>query len=459
MGLTNTLKYGIWVCCILGFCSVPCLANLNAEMNAFFDRFGAQSNITSAEIYEGQKAGYLTGGGLTVRNRVMDLKPMTINLPKFDAGCGGIDLYAGGFSFINDQQLIDALKGIGSSAAGYAFLLGLETVSPQVSNAIKQLQTWANTINSQSINSCEAAANLVGAVWPRETQASQHICKTIGGKTGKFNSFLAARHGCAQYSENESFKKSISENKEYNKLLFDEYNIAWKVIQEIPYLANDQEMAELFMTLMGTGLLSIVNDKLACYTFYSKINDEMFLKRLLEGGELSVYSCGGNGDSKCLTLVEKKIQLSPESAWTGKIQKQLLSIQQKIFADEELSDLERGLLMKSTLPLYKIINVISAYKHGYCPIDLYQAADIIAMDLLTQFLKEAISLIRSGCLRLKMVQMNSTELDKYLSSLDRIEDSVKYYEIRTAKLMEQEFQLMQKIQLIEQEIASDIVFY
>jgi len=152
---------------------------------------------------------------------------MTVNLPKFDAGCGGIDLYAGGFSFINSDQLIGTLKSVGSSSIGYAFLLGLETVSPQVANTIKNLQTWANNMNAFNINSCETAAGLVGSAWPRQTHASQHVCRTLGGKKGLFDDYLKARHNCSQNSENKRFKKTISEDKEYRDLLYDDYNLVW----------------------------------------------------------------------------------------------------------------------------------------------------------------------------------------------------------------------------------------
>ncbi len=118
--------------------AIPFIAwgDLNTHLNAFFDSFGSVANVNSAEIYEGQKAGYATGGGISVRNRVMNSKLGNVQLPEINAGCGGIDIYTGGFSFIKSDELINTLKSIGSNAKGYAFLLGLETVSPQIANNI-----------------------------------------------------------------------------------------------------------------------------------------------------------------------------------------------------------------------------------------------------------------------------------------------------------------------------------
>ena len=95
-------------------------ADLNNELNKFFNQFGVSSHVDSAEIYNGQKAGYMTGGGFVTRNRVVNTQVASVNLPRFDAGCGGIDIFAGGFSFINHEQLIQTMKNIAGDAVGGA---------------------------------------------------------------------------------------------------------------------------------------------------------------------------------------------------------------------------------------------------------------------------------------------------------------------------------------------------
>ena len=126
-------------------------ADLNKDLNKFFNRYGASSHVDSAEVYNGQKAGYFTGGGFVARGKVVNTQLVSVNLPRFDAGCGGIDIFAGGFSFINHEQLITTLKSIASNAIGHAFMLGLEVVSPQTANITKQLQTWANNMQTPFI--------------------------------------------------------------------------------------------------------------------------------------------------------------------------------------------------------------------------------------------------------------------------------------------------------------------
>ena len=163
-----------------------------------------------------------------MRSNSMNLNPAVVTLPKYEAGCGGIDIYTGGFSFVNDEQLIQALKSIGSAFAGYAFMLAMETVSPQMASTMKQMQTWANNINTSSINSCEMAAQLVGSVWPQNDIASRHICQTMGTNSLLHSDYVSSRHQCGDYK---SRQESADNMKKTNPDVEFDYNIAWNAIK------------------------------------------------------------------------------------------------------------------------------------------------------------------------------------------------------------------------------------
>ncbi|HEY4832887.1 MAG TPA: conjugal transfer protein TraH, partial [Waddliaceae bacterium] len=437
-------------------------ADLHDEMNKFFDRAGASVNVNSGEVYQGQKAGYMTGGGITVRGRVMNTRPLSVNLPGFDAGCGGIDIFNGGFTFINHQQLIETLKSIGSSAFGYAFLLGLKTVSPQVSGVIENLQTWSNHINALNINSCETAQVAVGSVWPKRTMASQEVCRRLGRDTGRVTDYVSARHGCAIEKTNKEITNAESGSRGFWK---EEVNVAWECIQKQTYLSQDKELAEFFMSLMGTIIFRKENKNGKSETIGeikpSKISDESFLQTLIEGGKTTIYKCNDlKTDKYCLVVKEIEIEFSSSNSWLGRIRNQLIEIQEKILADTELSADEQALLAKSRLPLYKIINVLTAYKKGTCPVDLYHVSEIVAMDLLMQFLREAIEIVREGAVQFKNEKIyGGSEIDDYIEELKHVERKVSYYETRSMQLFEREFLIIQKIQLIEEQLRTELFLY
>lgn len=448
------LKIALWIF----FIPVLIYADLNNDLNKFFNQFSVSSHVDAGEIYEGQKAGYMTGGGFVTRNKVVNTQLASINLPRFDAGCGGIDIFAGGFSFINHEQLIQTLKSIAGNAVGYAFLLGLETTSPQVANMIKQLQTWSNAINSLNINSCETASALVGAAWPRQTAAKQHICRSVAGKKGLLTDHVMGRHKCAQPEEFEQTMNKWANDADYEDVLKEEYNITWSAIQKQPFLAKNRQMAELFMSMTGT-IIVRKDDTLVIEPWPALIGDESFLQALVEGGSTVIYRCSDTRDSKCLNLVTQNFTVDSSKSWLGEVKTSLINMQNKILADEEISDADKQLLAKSKLPLYKIVNIMTAYHKGPCPINLYQVAEIVAMDLLLQTLREVIETVRAGVTRLQMGQMYDSSIKEYLDQLNRIEDTVRYYEVRITQQMEREFQMMLKMERLEEQIASEIMLW
>ena len=445
-----------WILCIFTVFPALVSANLNDELNKFFTEAGASINVSSGEIYEGQKAGYMTGGGISVRGRSMNSKPLTVSLPSFDAGCGGIDIFNGGFTFINHQQLIETLKSIGSSSFGYAFLLGLETVSPQVSGVIKNLQTWSNHINAFNINSCEAAQIAVGSVWPRRTAASQEVCRRVSSGEGRYTNYVKARHDCASLKGREE-----GTGKETQSKWREEVNIAWESIQRQSYLADNKDLSEFFMTLMGTLIFRKEGNEMKPDRRSSKIKDESFLQAMLEGGKTTIYTCENRETNNyCLVIKEKEIDFSSSNSWLGRVRDQLIQIQEKILSDTELAPDERALLTKSRLPLYKIVNVLTAYKKGACPIDLYHVAEIVAMDLLLQFLNEAIEVVREGALQYKIERMYGVdEINDFLEELKLVESTIRYYETRSMHLFEREFLIIQRIQLIEEQLKMELTLH
>nr|NGX47103.1 hypothetical protein [Chlamydiota bacterium] len=330
-------------------------SNLDKDLKEFFEKFNSDSTVNAPDAYQGQLAGHLTGGSASVRNRIVDTKLAHVSLPSINAGCGGIDIYTGGFSFISKDELVNALKSIGSNALGYSFLLALETVSPQIANNVKQLQTWANTINSIGINSCEVATQLVGAVWPRQTAAHDHICRTVGMKTGQFNDFISARHGCGN-QQNTSSKNASSSG--FQDLFMDSYNVAWEVLKKQSILKSNLPLRQLFMSLTGTVVINRDDQGgFSIQRYDSKVFSPDFINTLLHGGTTKGYTCSDpSNNKKCLQVVEDDLYIPLQDAWQTKMQNILLDIQEKIFADEPLNAEERELINSTHFPLFKVIN-------------------------------------------------------------------------------------------------------
>ncbi len=424
--------------------------------NRLLRSVGTEVNNTQGEwLYKSQSAGYYTGGGgVIVRSPVKSTQFATVSLPQVQAGCGGIDIYQGGFSFISGQQLVDALKSVPSAGAGYAFMLGLESVSPQISNCVRQMQSWANTINQIGINSCETAAQLVGSVWPANDMAGQHICRTLGTSKGTLTDYVAGRHSCSS-----SKPREVNEKIKAIQPLSGSYNLVWEALKAVDFFKdqnNNQNLAELYMTLIGTIIVNEDDGNIVPQVFFPRADDFDFLNCLISGGTTFKYKCADNS-KQCLTMMEESTTIDSTNSWLYKIRTTLMNMQNKIINDETLSEEEKSLLSTTRLPLYKALNVLTAYRRGQpCPLDMQSLADLIAWDVLAQVINSALETIRHGCQQLKTKSMYSTQIDEYLHDLERVRTIVRGFEEKTQKTLDLEMQLIQKLQLLEKQIQSEI---
>src|SRR5262245_1762640 len=95
------------------------LPALGYGMPDLYTEAGLYANVTGPGAYRGQTMGLLTGGSMFVRAPQRTYQLASVAGPNLKAGCGGIDLFAGSFSFINEAQFVALLKNIGQNALGY----------------------------------------------------------------------------------------------------------------------------------------------------------------------------------------------------------------------------------------------------------------------------------------------------------------------------------------------------
>lgn len=123
------------------------------------------SNTGSAPAYsEGQKRGYLSGGSFSARWMPQNEYPLTISLPKASSGCGGIDLFMGGFSFLGFDYLVQKLQAILMNAPALAFDLALKAMAAAASDSMKGLDSIIEVLNAAQLDDCAIASSVVSAV-------------------------------------------------------------------------------------------------------------------------------------------------------------------------------------------------------------------------------------------------------------------------------------------------------
>jgi conjugative transfer pilus assembly protein TraH len=136
----------------------PSGANLDQDLDRMFL---GMSNVTPPTAQMGQRRGVLSGGSVVIRNRIMKANPVTLTPPGFSGGCGGIDLYGGSFSFINQSEFTGLLRSIAANAGGYAFQLGINAMCPDCGSLMSDLQKKVQSLNEHLANSCQLAQGIV----------------------------------------------------------------------------------------------------------------------------------------------------------------------------------------------------------------------------------------------------------------------------------------------------------
>jgi conjugative transfer pilus assembly protein TraH len=136
-------------------CAQPSQAQGWAE--SWFDNV----TYTSPGSFEDQTRGYVTAGGMSGRVDVHNDYLMSVSLPKVRAGCGGIDMFLGGMSFLDPDYLVQKLESILQAAPAVAFQYLLETLDEKMGNIISKMEAATNFLNSIQVNDCRLANRMV----------------------------------------------------------------------------------------------------------------------------------------------------------------------------------------------------------------------------------------------------------------------------------------------------------
>lgn len=387
------LKKTILASCLL--VTVNCYPGTGGELNKFFNGLGIANNVTGSHAYETQSAGFASFGSVFARNQVRNIQIAHIDTPSFRSGCGGIDITAGGFSFIKASEITKFMQNILTSGAGYALNLALETELPEIAKSMQFMQKLAADMNSNNLNSCELGESLVGGLWSKNRKYNQQICQDLGSNTGIFKDWAEARQQCSTGGEMGKTLEKAKDNKEYKDKVLVSTNVVWDSLQRNDFLKSDTALAETYMSISGT----IVFDKNgAIKTYPSLITNKDFIKALMYGGKLPVYKCKDTGkDSRCLNVSysENDYQtISPKDSLVILVQEVVQGIYQNIIDEVELTPKQNGIINMTQANVFKLISANA--QQGIGIQGSFELSQSIAADLITQYLTNSLEIIRTS---------------------------------------------------------------
>ncbi|WP_298808023.1 conjugal transfer protein TraH [uncultured Sphingomonas sp.] len=437
-----------------GLVVTPAMADVGSEMNSYFNSAGASANVTGPTAFNGQAAGYYSGGSLWSRFPSKTVNPVNLALPSARAGCGGIDLFAGSFSFINADEMVAMLKTTANNAIGFAFQLAIDSISAQIGGVMKDMSQRVQQLNAFNMSSCEAAQQAIGSIWPAMDGASSTICQQVGGAKGFFSDAAAARHGCTNKGEREDTIAKAGDAAE----LVQSKNYTWYALMSKSATKPSTEYAEFLMTMVGTIIYDSTKkaDSMGGFHFIAPASWDMY-QTLLDGSSTAptkVLQCDTSDEKGCLNPTTKDLSVTADQAFRTRVVKMLDSMSGKIRTNTALSGEEISLLGMTSIPLYKILVVDEAAHFGMSPADRASLSEIVAIDMLMAQIDrmlDVISRAQSGA-----VFVNMDEFKTWRSQVDSVKTELARKSQQMSANLNDTYRVIERTQMLEATLKNNM---
>ena len=437
-----------------GLVVTPAMADVGTEMNSYFNSAGASANVTGPTAFSGQAAGYYSGGSLWSRFPSKTVNPVNLALPSARAGCGGIDLFAGSFSFINADEMVAMLKATANNAIGFAFQLAIDSISAQIGGVMKDMSQRVQQLNAFNMSSCEAAQQAIGSIWPAMDGASSTICQQVGGAKGFFSDAAAARHGCTNKGEREDTIAKAGDAAE----LVQSKNYTWYALMSKSATKPSTEYAEFLMTMVGTIIYDSTKkaDSMGGFHFIAPASWDMY-QSLLDGSSTAptkVLRCDTSDEKGCLNPTTKDLSVTADQAFRTRVVKMLDSMSGKIRTNTALSGEEISLLGMTSIPLYKILVVDEAAHFGMSPADRASLSEIVAIDMLMAQIDrmlDVISRAQSGA-----VFVNMDEFKTWRSQVDSVKTELARKSQQMSANLNDTYRVIERTQMLEATLKNNM---
>lgn len=368
-------------------------ASVYSEMNDWFNDIGVYGNITGPQAISGQTGTTFTGGSLYMRTPVRNYQLFSFQPPVIRSGCGGIDIHAGSFSFINSEAFTAMLRNIGNVAVGAAFMMAVESVSPELAGILKSLQQFAQAANNMNINSCQAGQALASAAFDLgKSMFAKEDTTARGEAAAKTNMFTDALDAGTKFLNDLNTRKNtvlaMKNSDAGMKEILDSKNVAWYALRR---LNTSEDMTMLMMSLTGTVILR-GSDKSANKTPELEFKPGTITFEQLVGGpdsqqvSVKLYRCI-DGDSSLTGCLSMNVYDDTLYSFYYRVKKLLADGRVKVASRNPMNfgdNIDKSLYANSTVPLWKLVAANAA---GSVAIHDDMYAKVVATQLAYAYLK------------------------------------------------------------------------
>lgn len=411
--MKRILQRGMALALIASLSGQTAAGQLSSAMDGMF---------TATTIPQSFNTPSMTGvafGAASVRFPTQSFNIIAFDAPRANAGCSGIDLYMGSFSFINSEQLKAMMRGIAQGAVGYAFKAAIRSMCNMCASTIEDLEKTMQRLNALGKNTC-ALAKMIG----------EPAGAALAGKADEAESMLrVSRQKVDDWMQGSNANQTEGRSDKANKY---NGNLVWRALYtsgaaeriggvgKSAYWGTSGDATDLIISLVGTYIVPAADPTSATCTAGDG-NAKVCEKRpiTLEGNigfDQVLEGAAANGETiqswKCDSRdTEMSCQNPTRSAFTFEGTKKYayrMLFGQDASAYAPTSDSIMGVILRgggpanltetqknflsasSSMPLMSIIN--RTQKHpSFAHAILARAADQIAHEMAYKLISEAIS--------------------------------------------------------------------
>jgi len=295
---------------LLAATAVCLLATMSAQaslQDQVDSMYNDMTNYTAPGVFETQRRGVLSGGSFVARGHIMQENLIGFVPPGYNAGCGGLDLFGGSFSYVNSDQLVQLLRAIAANALTYSFQLALNAMCRDCMQQIETLQKKIQQFNQYFGNSCQLAKGLVTDAKSSFEQGqlnSEAMQAQFSGFGDLFSSWSTADGGNVHDKVDSVAATAVQQQITGN--------IVWRELRRQAVGAwfaagGDDDLLQAVMSLTGTVIISPTTDG-ATGTGRTRPENifkgnKIRLTDLIDGGTVTYYQCvDGTGQDQCLEI-------------------------------------------------------------------------------------------------------------------------------------------------------------
>ena len=330
-------------------------ASKAATMESVFDDLNGNVTYGGPAAVKTQTMNMYTGGNLTLAAPSRSYNLMSVQAPTVNAGCGGIDLHLGGFSFISKEQFVQTLRNIGSNALGYGFKIALQNICPTCDNVMTSLQNIADKANALNISSCQAAKGIVNAA-ANEVFNTQYDTKVMnwGLSDGIFSDATEAYRQVKNIfnpAQRQAALEQVKQNNPDRKEDLPTGNITWQALSKVAGLSEVDKRR--FMGLVGT----IVFTNEGKINSYYPPNDKVIEDLITKDGQVEIpYPSCQNDAIDCMSP-NFNVTVSADS-YKRIVLEKMQTMQDMIINRQDYGTRKAELLSfvnATDIPVYKIV--------------------------------------------------------------------------------------------------------